>query len=221
MSLQLYTYFRSSAAYRVRIALNLKGLDVDMAPIHLLRKGGEQLGEAYRSINPEGLVPALVDDNDDEGSQVLTQSIAIMEYLDEMYPEPPLLPSAPLDRAYVRGIALSIACDIHPLNNLRVLRYLVRELGVTEEAKNGWYRHWCENGLAAIEKRISADGRAGKFCLGDTPTMADCCLVPQLANARRVDTDLSRMPTLLRIAENCAQLDAFVQAEPSRQPDAE
>jgi maleylpyruvate isomerase len=221
MSLKLYTYFRSSAAYRVRIALNLKVLDVDMAPIHLLRTGGEQLQEAYRSINPEGLVPALVDDNDEEGSQVLTQSLAIIEYLDEMYPEPPLLPSAPLDRAYVRGIALSIACDIHPLNNLRVLRYLVRELGVSEDAKNAWYRHWCETGLAALEKRISADGRAGKFCLGDTPTMADCCLVPQLANARRVDTDLSRMPTLLRIEENCARLDAFIQAEPARQPDAE
>ena len=146
MSLKLYTYFRSSAAFRVRIALNLKGLDVDMAPIHLLRTGGEQLQEAYRSINPEGLVPALVDDNDEEGSQVLTQSLAIIEYLDEMYPEPPLLPSAPLDRAYVRGIALSIACDIHPLNNLRVLRYLVRELGVSEDAKNAWYRHWCETG---------------------------------------------------------------------------
>jgi maleylpyruvate isomerase len=221
MSLKLYTYFRSSAAYRVRIALNLKGLDVDMVPIHLLRKGGEQLSEAYRSINPEALVPALVDDNDDEGTQVLTQSIAIMEYLDEMVPEPPLLPSAPLDRAYVRSIALSIACDIHPINNLRVLRYLVRELGASEDAKNAWYRHWCENGLTALETRISADGRAGKFCFGDTPTMADCCLVPQLANARRVDTDLSRMPTLLRIAENCAQLDAFIQAEPARQPDAE
>ena len=221
MSLRLYTYFRSSAAYRVRIALNLKGLDVDMAPIHLLRKGGEQLEEAYRSINPEGLVPALVDENDDEGSQVLTQSIAIIEYLDEMYPEPPLLPSAPLDRAYVRGIALSIACDIHPLNNLRVLRYLVRELGASEDAKNAWYRHWCETGLAALEKRIGTDGRAGQFCLGDTPTMADCCLVPQLANARRLDTDLSRMPTLLRIEENCARLEAFKQAEPARQPDAE
>ena len=221
MSMKLYTYFRSSAAYRVRIALNLKGLDVEMAPIHLLRKGGEQLGEAYSSINPEGLVPALVDENDEEGSQVLTQSIAIMEYLDEMYPEPPLLPSAPLDRAYVRGIALSIACDIHPLNNLRVLRYLVRDLGVSEDAKNDWYRHWCDKGLAALEKRITADGRAGKFCLGDTPTMADCCLVPQLANAKRLNTDLSRMPTLLRIAENCAQLDAFIQAEPGRQADAE
>lgn len=221
MSLKLYTYFRSSAAYRVRIALNLKGLDVEMAPIHLLRKGGEQLEEAYRSINPEGLVPALVDENDDEGSQVLTQSIAIIEYLDEMYPEPPLLPSAPLDRAYVRSIALAIACDIHPINNLRVLRYLVRDLGASEDAKNAWYRHWCENGLAALEKRISADGRAGKFCLGDTPTMADCCLVPQLANARRVDTDLSRMPTLLRIEQNCAQLDAFIQAQPARQADAE
>ena len=221
MSLKLYTYFRSSAAYRVRIALNLKGLDVDMSPVHLLRKGGEQLQEAYRSINPEGLVPALVDENDDEGSQVLTQSIAIIEYLDEMYPDPPLLPSAPLDRAYVRGIALSIACDIHPLNNLRVLRYLVRELGASEDAKNDWYRHWCETGLAALERRVSADGRAGKFCMGDTPTMADCCLVPQLANARRLDTDLSGMPTLLRIEENCAQLDAFRQAEPARQPDAE
>jgi len=221
MSLKLYTYFRSSAAYRVRIALNLKGLDVDMAPVHLLRQGGEQLEQAYRSINPEGLVPALVDDNEEEGSQVLTQSIAIIEYLDEMYPEPPLLPSAPLDRAYVRGIALSIACDIHPLNNLRVLRYLVRDLGASEDAKNAWYRHWCENGLAALEKRISADGRAGKFCCGDTPTMADCCLVPQLANARRVDTDLSQMPTLLRIEEHCTQLDAFQQAAPARQPDAE
>ena len=221
MSLKLYTYFRSSAAYRVRIALNLKGLDVEMAPIHLLRNGGEQLEEAYRSINPESLVPALVDENDDEGSQVLTQSIAIIEYLDEMYPEPPLLPAAPLDRAYVRGIALSIACDIHPINNLRVLRYLVRDLGASEDAKNAWYRHWCENGLAAIEKRINADGRAGKFCMGDTPTMADCCLVPQLANARRVDTDLSRMPTLLRIEQNCAQLDAFIQAQPARQADAE
>jgi len=221
MSLKLYTYFRSSAAYRVRIALNLKGLDVDMAPVHLLRKGGEQLEQAYRSINPEGLVPALVDENDEEGSQVLTQSIAIIEYLDEMYPEPPLLPSAPLDRAYVRGIALAIACDIHPLNNLRVLRYLVRDLGASEDAKNAWYRHWCENGLAALEKRVSADGRAGKFCFGDTPTMADCCLVPQLANARRVDTDLSQMPTLLRIEANCVQLDAFQQAAPARQPDAE
>ena len=221
MSLKLYTYFRSSAAYRVRIALNLKGLDVEMAPIHLLRKGGEQLEEAYRSINPEGLVPALVDENDDEGSQVLTQSIAIIEYLDEMYPEPPLLPSAPLDRAYVRSIALSIACDIHPINNLRVLRYLMRDLGTSEDAKNAWYRHWCENGLAALEKRISADGRARTFCLGDTPTMADCCLVPQLANARRVDTDLSRMPTLLRIEQNCAQLDPFIQAQPARQADAE
>jgi maleylpyruvate isomerase len=138
-----------------------------------------------------------------------------------MYPEPPLLPSAPLDRAYVRGIALAIACDIHPLNNLRVLRYLVRDLGASEDAKNAWYRHWCENGLAALEKRVSADGRAGKFCFGDTPTMADCCLVPQLANARRVDTDLSKMPTLLRIEANCVQLDAFQQAAPARQPDAE
>ena len=221
MSLKLYTYFRSSAAYRVRIALNLKGLDVDMAPVHLTRQGGEQLGEAYRRINPEGLVPALVDEEDENAQQVLTQSLAIMEYLDEMYPEPPLLPSAPLDRAYVRSIALEIACDIHPLNNLRVLRYLMRELQASEDAKNAWYRHWCEYGLAALETRINRDGRAGKFCFGDTPTLADCCLVPQIANARRLDCDLSGMPTLLRIAENCAQLDAFIEAEPGRQIDAE
>lgn len=221
MSLKLYTYFRSSASYRVRIALNLKGLDVDMVPIHLVKHGGEQLSEEFRRINPEALVPALVDDEDENGSQVLTQSLAIMEYLDEMYPEPPLLPAAPLDRAYVRSIAQAIACDIHPLNNLRVLRYLVRDLKVSEDDKNAWYRHWCEQGLAALETKISADGRAGKFCFGDTPTLADCCLVPQIANARRLNCDLSGMPTLLRIVENCAGVDAFAQAEPSRQPDAE
>ena len=221
MSLKLYTYFRSSASFRVRIALNLKGLDVDMVPIHLVKQGGEQLTEEFRRINPEALVPALVDEEDENGSQVLTQSLAIMEYLDEMYPEPPLLPAAPLDRAYVRSIALAIACDIHPLNNLRVLRYLVRDLKVSEEDKNAWYRHWCEQGLAALEAKISADGRAGKFCFGDTPTLADCCLVPQIFNARRLDCDLSGMPTLLRIMENCAKVDAFSMAEPSRQPDAE
>lgn len=221
MSLKLYTYFRSSASFRVRIALNLKGLDVDMVPIHLVKQGGEQLTEQFRRINPEALVPALVDEEDENGSQVLTQSLAIMEYLDEMYPEPPLLPAAPLDRAYVRSIALAIACDIHPLNNLRVLRYLVRDLKVDEQAKNAWYRHWCEQGLAALEAKVSADGRAGKFCFGDTPTLADCCLVPQIFNARRLDCDLSGMPTLLRITENCAKVEAFSMAEPSRQPDAE
>lgn len=221
MSLKLYTYFRSSASFRVRIALNLKGLDVDMVPIHLVKQGGEQLTEQFRRINPEALVPALVDEEDENGSQVLTQSLAIMEYLDEMYPEPPLLPAAPLDRAYVRSVALAIACDIHPLNNLRVLRYLVRDLKVDEQAKNAWYRHWCEQGLAALEAKVSADGRAGKFCFGDTPTLADCCLVPQIFNARRLDCDLSGMPTLLRITENCAKVEAFSMAEPSRQPDAE
>ena len=221
MSLKLYTYFRSSASFRVRIALNLKGLEVDMAPIHLLRQGGEHLTEQFRRINPEALVPALVDEEDENGSQVMTQSLAIMEYLDEMYPEPPLLPAAPLDRAYVRSIALSIACDIHPLNNLRVLRYLVRDLKVSEDDKNAWYRHWCEQGLASLEARVSADGRAGNFCFGDTPTLADCCLVPQIFNARRLDCDLSGMPTLLRITEHCATVDAFAMAEPSRQPDAE
>jgi maleylacetoacetate isomerase len=220
MGLQLYSYFRSSAAFRVRIALNLKGMAYDTIPVHLLRSGGEQHGDAYRKLNPEELVPTLIDDSAD-GQAVLSQSLAIIEYLEEVQPQPPLLPSSPVDRAHARGLALAIACDIHPLNNLRVLRYLSRELKVEEDARNAWYRHWCMQGLGALEQRLAADHRTGKFCIGDAPTLADCCLVPQIFNARRVDCDLSGMPTVLRIFDACMALDAFEAASPSRQPDAE
>lgn len=214
--MKLYSYFRSSAAYRVRIALNLKGLPYEIVPVHLLRGGGEQLSEQYRQINPDGLVPALSFDD-----VTLTQSLAIIEYLDEAYPEPALLPQAPLDRAFVRSLALSVACDIHPVNNLRILRYLVRELKVGEDDKNAWYRHWCQQGLEALEATLSRDKRVGRFCYGDTPTLADCCLVPQVANAQRFDCDFSVLPTVARINEACLALDAFANAAPARQPDAE
>jgi maleylacetoacetate isomerase len=213
---KLYDYFRSSASYRVRIALNLKGLPYEVVPVNLVRNGGEQLSAEYRRINPDALVPALVD----EGA-ALTQSLAIIEYLEETHPKPSLLPGDAADRAYVRGIALSIACDIHPLNNLRVLRYLVRQLHVAEEDKNAWYRHWCEQGLAALETSLARDKRVGTFCYGDTPTLADCCLVPQIANAQRLECDLSGMPTIMRINAACLATDAFANAAPAKQPDAE
>jgi maleylacetoacetate isomerase len=218
--MKLYSYFRSSAAFRVRIALNLKGLPHDIVPVHLLKHGGEQFSSEYRKLNPDALVPALVDDSATDAA-ALTQSLAIIEYLEETHPVPPLLPSNAHDRAYVRGIALSIACDIHPLNNLRVLRYLVRELHVDEDRKNAWYRHWCEQGLAAIEARLASSGRSGKFCYRDTPTMADCCLIPQVANAQRMHCDVSKIPTIMRINEACLALDAFANAAPDKQPDAE
>jgi len=214
--MQLYSYFRSSAAYRVRIALNLKGLACDIIPVHLLRQGGEQLLPAYRKLNAAGLVPTLTD-----AGAVLTQSLAIIEYLDEVHPLPPLLPAGPLARARVRALALSIACDTHPLNNLRVLRYLTDTLKVSEDDKNAWYRHWCEQGLAALETSIIREDRAGAFCYGETPTMADCCLIPQIFNAQRFQCDLARMPTLLRIYRHCMKLPAFIAASPARQPDAE
>ncbi len=222
--MKLYSYFRSSAAYRVRIALNLKDLPYETVPVHLLKNGGEQLTPEYRQLNPNGVVPTLIDDmavGKMASHSTLNQSLAIIEYLEEIYPHVALLPSAPIDRAFVRNIALSIACDIHPINNLRVLRYLVRELKLDEEAKNRWYRHWCETGLAALEAQLATDTRVGKFCYGDTPTMADCCLVPQLFNAQRLQCDLSGMPTLMRIYAHCLQLDAFVRAAPENQPDAE
>jgi maleylacetoacetate isomerase len=219
-SMKLYSFFRSSAAYRVRIALNLKGLPYELIPVHLVKNGGEQLTPEYRELNPMALVPALIDDGVEDGS-VLTQSLAIIEYLDEKYLLPPLLPADPMDRAYVRSIALSIACEIHPLNNLRVLRYLVRNLNVSEDDKNTWYRHWVEQGLASIEAMLKKDGRVGKFCFGDSPTLADCCLVPQIANAQRFNCDLSAVPTVMRIHDACIALDAFANAAPAKQPDAE
>lgn len=216
--LRLFGYFRSSAAYRVRIALNLKGLPYESIPVHLVRGGGEQLTPEFQEKNPEALVPVLIDER--AGHAILTQSLAIIEYLDEAYTGPRLLPATPLDRAYVRSIAMSIASEIHPLNNLRVLRYLKHQLHVSEEDKNAWYRHWCEGGLSALERKLVHDPRTGRFCLGDTPTIADCCLVPQLYNARRLQCDLSAIPTLLAIDSRCDALDAFRKAAPAAQPDA-
>lgn len=218
--MKLYSYFRSSASYRVRIALNLKQQPYDIVPIHLLRNGGEQFSPEFRQLNPDSLVPALIDDSAADPA-VLTQSLAIIEYLEETHPEPPLLPGNAIDRAYVRGLALTIACEIHPVNNLRVLRYLVRNLKVDEDSKNAWYRHWCEQGLAAVETMLARDARVGTYCYGDTPTLADCCLVPQVANAQRMNCDLTQMPTIMRINEACLALDAFAKAAPANQPDAE
>lgn len=214
--MKLYSYFRSSAAYRVRIALNLKGLPYEYEPVHLLRGGGEQLTPEYRRIGPDGIVPALVD-----GDLVLQQSLAIIEYLEETHPTPALLPSAPGDRAYVRAIALQIACEIHPLNNLRVLKYLKHTLNVADEAKDAWYRHWVTNGFDVLEPRLASDSRTGTFVYGDTPTMADLALVPQVFNAQRFNVDMSPYPTIQRIYDEALRHDAFVRASPERQPDAE
>lgn len=214
--LTLYSYFRSSASYRVRIALNCKGLRFDTIPVHLLKAGGQQLAPEFRSLNPDALVPVLAD-----GGEVLIQSLAIIEYLEETHPEPPLLPRAAVDRAYVRSIALAIACDIHPLNNLRVLRYLLKTLRVSEEQKNDWYKHWVEHGLTTLEARIVAARRAGRYAFSDSVTLADVTLIPQIFNAQRMDCNLQQAPTLMRIFDNCMQLPAFIAAQPSAQPDAE
>ena len=214
--MKLYDYFRSSAAYRVRIALNFKGLTPDdRAFVHL--RMGNQRAQDYLTLNPQGLVPALEVDDD----RVLTQSLAIIEYLNEIQPEPALLPETPEARARVRAIALSIACEIHPLNNLRVLNYLTGTLGVTDEQKNGWYRYWIDVGFEALESQLARDRETGTYCHGDTPTIADICLVPQLANARRFKIDLTPYPTLVRIEGACNKLPAFALAAPARQPDAE
>jgi maleylpyruvate isomerase len=214
--MKLYNYFRSSASFRVRIALNLKGLPYEYAVVHLTRDGGQQFLPEFRQLNPDGLIPVL----DDDGN-TLTQSLAIIEYLEETHPEPPLLPRGAVDRAYVRSVALAVACEIHPLNNLRVLRYLVRKLGVTEEQKNTWYRHWVEEGLAAIEARLLAQARTGRFTLGDTVSLADVVLVPQIFNAQRFDCRLDHVPTIMRVFNHCMELPAFADAQPARQPDAE
>ena len=214
--MQLYSYFRSSAAYRVRIALNLKSLPYDYMPVHLLKDGGQQRGESYVQLNPQGLVPTFVDDG-----LIIGQSLATIEYLDETHPEPPLLPGSPADRARIRDLALMVACDIHPINNLRILKYLKHTLQVDDDAKDAWYRHWTEEGLRALELRVARDRGTGTFCHGESPTVADICLVPQMANARRFNCDLSGMPTLVRIDEACRALPAFEKAAPQNQPDAE
>ncbi|MGJ7918243.1 maleylacetoacetate isomerase [Massilia sp. LXY-6] len=213
--MKLHTYFRSSASYRVRIAMNLKGLDADQAYVHLSKNGGEQFGPDFDALNPQHLLPVLEDDG-----LVLPQSLAIIEYLDDTHQGIPLLPADARGRARVRALSQAIACDIHPINNLRVLKYLSQELGATDEQKNAWYRHWVALGFAALERQLAQSPDTGLFCHGDTPTMADCCLVPQLYNARRFDCDLAAYPTVVAIGARCEALEAFAQARPDTQPDA-
>jgi maleylacetoacetate isomerase len=213
--LRLYSYWRSSAAYRVRIALNLKGLDYQLAPVHLVRDGGEQHGAAFRQVNPQGLVPTL-----QHGQRLIRQSMAIIEYLDETFADQPLLPPMARDRARVRGLAQLIACDMHPLGNLRVLQYLEREFQATPEQREAWIRHWLALGFEAIEALLTESPATGEFCEGERPGMADCLLVPQLYNARRFKLDLAPYPIATRIEANCLALDAFQRAAPEAQPDA-
>ena len=213
--MELFNYFRSSASFRVRIALALKGLDYRYTSVHLPRR--EHLNESYAAVSASRLVPTLREDD----GHLLTQSLAIIEYLEETHPDPALMPQDARGRARVRALAYDIACEIHPLNNLRVLRYLTADLGLGEDDKNRWYRHWCEQGLAAIEQVLANDARVGRYCYGDTPSLADCFLVPQVANAQRMHCDLSAMPTVQRINDACLQLPAFIAASPAQQPDAE
>ena len=214
MSRVLYSYWRSSAAYRVRIALHLKDLPFTTAAVHLVRNGGEQHQQAYRDRNPQGLVPWLVD-----GEVELGQSLAIIEYLDEEYPWPALLPLEPAQRAHVRALALLVSCDIHPLNNLRVLRYLTDTAQLDKAARDAWYAHWIAEGFAAFESLVQRH-YDGAYCCGDTPTLADLCLVPQVYNAERFECDMAPYPTIRAITERCRALPAFAQAAPEAQPDA-
>ena len=214
-SLQLFSYWRSSAAYRVRIGLNLKGLAHDIVPVHLLHDGGQQHSDVYRSINPQQLVPVL-----GHGNRRLSQSLAILEYLDEVWPTPPLLPSTSRERHRVRALSQLVACDIHPLNNLRVLQYFEREWNVPQPERDEWVRHWILEGFAAAEAMVAEHPSTGTFCEGNTPSMADCCLIPQVYNARRFGVDMAQFPTLQRIEATCLELPAFDAARPERQPDA-
>ena len=213
--LQLYSYWRSSAAYRVRIGLNLKGLAYDIVPVHLLRDGGQQHSDEYRGINPQELVPVL-----GHGQRRLGQSLAILEYLDEMWPEPALLPSTARERQRVRALSLLVACDIHPLNNLRVLQYFENEWNVPQPERDEWVKHWIVEGFRAAEAMVAEHPSTGNFCEGNTPTMADCCLIPQIYNARRFGIDMTRFPALQRIEAACLELPAFDRARPEKQPDA-
>jgi maleylacetoacetate isomerase len=222
MAFRLYTYWRSSAAYRVRIALALKGLDYESVPKHLLRDGGEQRKPEYLAVNPQGLIPALADDG-----FVIPQSLAICEYLEEIHPEPRLLPGSARDRAIVRGMAMVVACDTHPLNNLPIMGYLRREFGADDAAINRWVGHWIDRGFAALERWVDslpgvpAETSRQRFCLGDAPTLADVCLVPQMYNARRFGVDVTRYPRLVAISAHLEALPAFAAARPENQPDAE
>ena len=214
--LRLYTYFRSSAAYRVRIALNLKGLSYESVPVHLLRGGGEQRGADYKGRNPQGLLPFLETEAGGVG-----QSLAILEYLEECYPTPALLPADPLQRARVRAFALHIACDIHPLNNLRVLQHLTGTLGISEDAKLAWIQRWIADGFRALEDELSRQTHSGPYCFGEQLTFADVCLVPQWFNAERFQCDLNPYPSLASVVKACNESSVFQMAQPARQPDAE
>jgi len=211
---KLYTYFRSSAAFRVRIALNLKGLAYEANFVHLPK--GEHRAPAFAEVNQQALLPTL----EDAGKR-LNQSLAIIEYLDETHPKPPLLPKDAPGRARVRSLSLLVACEIHPLNNLRTLQYLRRQLGQDEEGIKTWYRHWIADGLGKLEAELAGAKHTGKFCHGDAPSMADCCLVPQIFNAKRYDSDLAPYPTSMRIFDECMKLEAFDRAQPAKQPDVE
>jgi len=222
MAFRLYTYWRSSAAYRVRIALALKGLEYESVPKHLLRDGGEQRKADYLAVNPQGLIPALADDG-----FVIPQSLAICEYLEEIHPEPRLLPGSARDRATVRGMAMVVACDTHPLNNLPIMGYLRREFGADDAAVNRWVAHWIDRGFAALERWVGslpgAPAEVGRqhYCFGDAPTLADVCLVPQMYNARRFSVDVTPYPRLVAICAHLEGLPAFTVARPENQPDAE
>ncbi len=216
MKPQLYSYWRSSAAFRVRIALNLKGMDYEVIPVHLTKNGGEQMSEGYGNKNPNRLVPLF-----DDGKNSIHQSLAIIEYLEEIQAQPALLPSSPIDRAWVRSLAMDIAVDIHPISNLRVLRYLIKQVGVNIEAKDAWYQHWIKVGLDSIERQLSSDPRVGRFAFGDQPGLIDICLVPQMFNALSTKMNVSPYPTLMKIFHECMKLPAFIDASWEKQIDAE
>ena len=215
--LVLYGYWRSSAAYRVRIALNLKGLDYETRPVHLVRDGGQQHAADYRALNPQEMVPCLLD-----GDRVITQSLAIIEYLDEMHPEleTALLPVDARGRARVRAMAMAVTCDIHPLGNLRVLQQLEAQFGADEEQRAAWSRHWIATGFKAIEAMLCDNAATGRYCHGETPSMADACLIPQVYNALRCKLPMDDYPTISRIYRSCNELEAFQLAAPEAQPDA-
>jgi maleylpyruvate isomerase len=207
MDIKLFSYWRSSAAFRVRIALNLKNLSHEVIPVNLIKQGGEQHLPSFTAKNPQDLVPVL-----EHGSDVLRQSLAIIEYLEETYPAPALLPHDVQERAWVRALSMDIACDIHPLNNLRVMKYLHKQLQLSDEQKSSWTKHWLELGLTGVEKTLSSKPRLGKFCLGDTPGMADVCLIPQIMNAKASDCDLSPYPEIQKVFDACMKLPAFIEA---------
>ncbi len=214
--MKLYTYWRSSAAYRVRIALNLKNIKCEYIYISLIKDGGEHLSDQYNALNPQNLVPSLIDDN----QNTINQSLAIIEYLDEIHPQIPLLPKTPIDRANARSLVQIIACEIHPLNNLRVLKYLTNELSINEDQKNQWYRHWINVSFPALEEKLSKIQHQGKFALGEKPGIVDCYLIPQIYNAKRFNMPLDDYPTLARINDACLKLPAFDKAVPENQADA-